>query len=128
MTKNHKQVVIVDDDEDLLKILTLGFKEEGFLVETFSTGKEAIKALVNGKALQGVGLLILDRMLPDMDGVDIAHALKESGQILPPILFLSVLSSEKDILKGLKTGASDYIAKPFNIEVLIAKAKHLMGA
>lgn len=123
---SKKKIVIVDDDLDLLKMLSFAFKEEGFSLETFSTGKEALKALTHKGALENISLLILDRMLPDMDGMDIAKALKEKNGSAPPILFLSVLSSEKDILKGLKVGAVDYIAKPFNIDVLLQKAKHLL--
>lgn len=123
---SKKKVVIVDDDLDLLKILAFAFKEEGFAIETFGTGKEALKALTRKGALGSISLLILDRMLPDMDGMDIAKALKEKNGSAPPILFLSVLSSEKDILKGLRIGAIDYIAKPFNIDVLLQKAKLLL--
>jgi len=122
-----KKIVIVDDDIDLLKMLTFAFEEKGYEVETFDEGKKALKALHRPQVLFSISLLILDRLLPDMDGIEIAKELKRQHEKdLPPMLFLSVLSSEKDVLSGLKTGAVDYIAKPFHLEILLEKARHLI--
>jgi len=121
-----KIVVIVDDDENLLKLFSATFKGKGFQVKTFATGKGALEALDGNKEIESTSLLILDRMLPDMDGLDILKELQKNTSVKCPILFLSVLSSEKDVLKGMKEGAVDYITKPFSIDLLLAKVNHLM--
>ncbi len=125
--KNIKKskIIIIDDDTDLLKMLTIAFKDEGFEIESYNKGKEAQKNLKSIKSLKDISLIILDRMLPDMDGIEIAMDLQEKNDA-PPILILSVLGSNKDILKGLKAGAVDYISKPFDIDVFMQKAKRLI--
>ncbi len=123
---SSKTVVIVDDDEELLKLFSATFKGRGFQVKTFTAGKEALEALANNKEIESTSLLILDRMLPDMDGLAILKELQEKVSVECPVLFLSVLSSEKDVLKGLKEGAVDYITKPFSIELLLEKVHKLL--
>ena len=120
-------VVIVDDDKDLLDMLIFSFEAEGFLVKGLENKTKAMEFLMNKEILQQISLLILDRLLPDGDGLDI---LKELQTIMPkqiPVLFLSVLSSERDVLTGLKHGAIDYVAKPFSLPVLLTKALGLIN-
>jgi DNA-binding response OmpR family regulator len=120
-------VVIVDDDKDLLDMLVFSFESEGFLVKGLENKTKALEFLSVKENLNQISLLILDRMLPDGDGLDI---IREIQPILPkqiPVLFLSVLSSEKDVLSGLKYGAIDYIAKPFSLPVLLTKALALIN-
>ena len=126
MSEESKKIVIVDDDEDLLKLFSATLKGMGYVVKTFSTGIEALNALIENKLIDSTNLLILDRMLPDMDGIEILKELQSKTSISCPVLFLSVLSSEKDVLKGLKEGAVDYITKPFSIELLMMKVKKLI--
>jgi DNA-binding response OmpR family regulator len=121
-----KTIVIVDDDEDLLKLFSATLKGMGYVVKTFPAGTEALNALIENKMIDSTNLLILDRMLPDMDGIEILKELQSKTAISCPVLFLSVLSSEKDVLKGLKEGAVDYITKPFSIELLMMKVKKLI--
>lgn len=121
------KVVIVDDDEDLLRLLIASFKSKGFEVESFTTGKAAVSFLSNEKNLEGVRLLILDRMLPDMDGIDILRFFRGKYDDKIPVLILSVLSSEKDTLEGLQKGAVDYMAKPFSVSILLQKARKLIA-
>lgn len=123
----EKMVVIVDDDKDLLDMLVFSFESEGFLVKGLENKTKALEFLSVKENLNQISLLILDRMLPDGDGLDI---IREIQPILPkqiPVLFLSVLSSEKDVLSGLKYGAIDYIAKPFSLPVLLTKALALIS-
>src|SRR3989339_1672444 len=120
-----KKISIVDDDEDLLKLFIAAFEGKGFQVKTFVSGKEAIKGLIDKKEIESTDLLILDRMLPDMDGLEILQEIQKKTSLKCPVLFLSVLSSEKDILIGLKEGAIDYITKPFSIDVLLEKVSKL---
>ena len=121
---DKKKIVIIDDDEDLLILLTHAFEKEGFEVITFVKGADASLYLSNPKNLQNVSLILLDRLLPDSDGLEILQHFREKSEI--PVLILSVLSSEKDVLNGLKTGAVDYVSKPFSLPVLIKKAKMLI--
>lgn len=123
--REKRKVVIVDDDEDILKLLVHEFRELGFEVETFKLGKEALAFLSNEKNIQDVFLLILDRILPDMDGLDVLRAFSKSKKKIPTLI-LSVLSSESDILSGLQDGAVDYIAKPFSVFFLVQKALNLL--
>lgn len=123
----EKLVVIVDDDNDLLDMLVFSFEAEGFSVKGLENKTKAMEFLMNKEILQQISLLILDRLLPDGDGLDI---LKELQPIIPkqiPVLFLSVLSSERDVLTGLKHGAIDYVAKPFSLPVLLTKALALIN-
>jgi DNA-binding response OmpR family regulator len=125
--KEQGKIAIVDDDEDLLRLLISAFEEEGFEVKGMSTGKEGMAYLSDEKNMAGLSLIILDRMLPDMDGLDILKEIQSRFPKKTPVLILSVLTAEKDILKGLKGGAIDYIGKPFSMPILIQKARLLMG-
>lgn len=122
---SSKKVIIVDDDTDLLRLLISAFKSKGFETKTFTNGKEALAYLLDTKNLEDACLIILDRLLPDMDGLDIFRKCCHHSKLVP-VLFLSQLSSEKDMTEGLKLGAVDYITKPFSLQVLIQKAMTLM--
>ncbi len=124
MSKN--QVVIVDDDEDLLRLLVSAFQAQGFETKGVTTGKEALKILLDETQVASTCLFILDRMLPDMDGLDILKQFRDKFPNQVPVLILSTLSSEKDILEGLKKGAVDYISKPFSLPILLEKALKLV--
>lgn len=120
-------VAIVEDDNDLLDMLVFSFEAEGYEVKGLESKAKALEFLSIKENLNQVCLLILDRLLPDGDGLDI---IKELQPIMPkhvPVLFLSVLSSERDVLSGLKHGAIDYISKPFSLPVLITKALGLIN-
>lgn len=126
--REKKKIIVVDDDEDLLRLLDYEFHEIGFEVKNFTTGVDALSFLLKKENLQDVFLLILDRMLPDMDGLDILQKFVEQSQSQTkiPVLILSSLSSEKDIISGLQYGAIDYITKPFSIFMLMQKALNLL--
>lgn len=126
MAFSKNEIIIVDDDEDLLKILASAFQAKGFQVKTFVKGKDGLDHLLNDKNIDSVALIILDRMLPDMDGLDILKAFQTKFPGRIPVLILSVLSSEKDVLSGLKKGAVDYVAKPFSMPILMQKADSLI--
>ena len=126
MASSKNKIIIVDDDEDLLKLLASSFKSKGFEVKTFATGKEGLAYLTADKNLTHAALIILDRMLPDMDGIEILKAFKSKTSVDVPVLILSVLSSEKDVLIGLKKGAVDYVPKPFSLPVFMQKAMGLI--
>jgi DNA-binding response OmpR family regulator len=124
--KEKKKIAIIDDDEDLLKLLVAGFQGKGFDVKAMATGKEGMAFLSNEKNLEELALIILDRMLPDMDGIEILKEFQSRFPRKVPVLILSVLTAEKDVLKGLKGGAVDYVGKPFSLPILMEKALTLM--
>jgi two-component system phosphate regulon response regulator PhoB len=124
--ETRNKVIIVDDDEDLLRLLTFAFTAKGFDVHGLSNGKEALAYLLEEKNLQGACLLVLDRILPDVDGLDILKKLR-TRPFSFPVLILSTLSSEQDVVSGLKEGAVDYITKPFSLPVLMQKALSLIN-
>lgn len=126
MSTGTNKIAIVDDDEDLLKLLTVAFQGRGFEVKAMATGKEALNFLMDEKNLNGLSLVILDLLLPDMNGLDILKEFQTKFLHRVPVLILSVLSAEKDVLKGFKSGAVDYVAKPFSLPVLIEKSTRLM--
>lgn len=119
------KIVIVDDDEDLLRLIIASFKAEGFDVVGFATGKQGLAYLMEEKNVESLSLLILDRMLTDMDGMDILKQFKAKYGARVPVLILSVLGAEKDVMEGFKKGAVDYIPKPFSLPILIQKARAL---
>jgi CheY-like chemotaxis protein len=123
--RTKKRIVVVDDDEDLLKLIDYEFRALGFEITSFQTGKTALTFLLDPKNTKDVSLLILDRMLPDMDGLEILPQLKALSQP-PPVLILSALDAESDILAGLQEGAVDYITKPFSVFLLMQKSLNLL--
>lgn len=120
--KKRNTVIIVDDDEDLLKLLVFAFESEGFTTHGIASGKEALAYLCDESKTESACLLILDRILPDMDGLDILKRLPEKTKMRTPVLILSMLAEERDVLTGIKSGAVDYITKPFNLPVLLEKS------
>jgi DNA-binding response OmpR family regulator len=121
-----KKIVIVDDDNDLLRLLAAAFKAQNFEVKAISSGQEAMNYLMDEKNTLDIQLIILDRLLPDMDGMDIMRTFRQKFADKIPILILSVLSAEKDVTEGLEKGAVDYISKPFSIHVFMQKVKKLL--
>ncbi len=126
MADAKNRVVLVDDDEDLLRLLIASFNAKGYETVGLKMGKIAIEYLSNEANVAPMCLLVLDRMLPDMDGLDILKAFRDKYNDKVPVLILSVLSSEKDVVKGLEKGAVDYVSKPFSIHVLLEKASKLI--
>lgn len=120
-----KRIIIVDDDEDILNLLSLEFHRLGFEVDTFQDGTTALTFMLKEDNCNDVFLVILDRMLPDMDGLDILQQFKRSHPKIP-VLILSALDSEKDIISGLQDGAVDYITKPFSVFMLLQKSINLL--
>lgn len=118
--------MLVDDDNNLLRLLEATFKSKGYEVQSFAKGAEAKAFLENEANVNTLSLLVLDRMLPDIDGVEILKFFFSKYQGKVPVIILSSLSSEKDVMEGLGKGATDYLTKPFNASVLLQKAEKLM--
>lgn len=115
------RILLVEDEENLLKTIRLNLELEGYNVVAATDGKQAIKEFKN----QRFDLVILDVMLPEISGFDVCQAIRlENSRI--PVLFLTAKSSGDEKVKGLKLGADDYITKPFNLEEFLLRVQNLL--
>jgi two-component system alkaline phosphatase synthesis response regulator PhoP len=113
-----EKILIIEDEEDLVKGLQLNLSDEGYVVDYALNGKEGLQ-----KALeQSPDLILLDLMMPDMDGLEVCRRLREQKSNVP-ILMLTAKGEEVDKVVGLEIGADDYITKPFSIRELLARIK-----
>lgn len=110
------RLLVVDDDPYLADLLVMGLRHEGFEVERAGTGTEALEKA----ATTGPDLLVLDIMLPDLDGIEVCRRLRAIGDDVP-VLFLTARDATDDKLVGLAAGADDYLTKPFSIAELVAR-------
>lgn len=116
-----KTILIVEDEKALVMALQDRLESEGYQVDVSYNGKEG-----ESKALKGsYSCIILDVMLPGMDGFQICNSLRREG-IQTPILFLTARNTSIDTVLGLKLGADDYLAKPFDMHVLLARIEALL--
>ncbi|MFM8378352.1 MAG: response regulator [Planctomycetia bacterium] len=116
-------VLVVDDEEDLLELVRYNLTREGYRVTCVATGEEALKAARK----QPPDLIVLDLMLPAVDGLEVCRRLKSESKTRDiPIIMLTAKSEESDMVAGLERGADDYIAKPFSPRVLTARVKALL--
>ena len=116
-----KEVIIVESDPSISTILEAHLKKVGLSVSSKNNGSSTIAYLMDKTDSHDI-LILAERLLPDMDGLEIAKELhKFPGK--PKLIFLTTLSAEKDVLEGLKAGAIDYISKPFNIQLLVRKCQ-----
>ena len=120
---SHKKVLLVDDEEDLLEMLTHNLEKEKFLVSTATDGEKAIKLAKE----ELPDIIILDLMLPVIDGLEVCRQLKkEEITSSVPIIMLTAKGTEVDIVTGLELGADDYITKPFRMRELIARIRAVL--
>ena len=114
-----KTILVVDDEADALEMLQYNLRKEGYVVTTARDGKKAIES-----ARQVPDLILLDVLLPEMDGWEVCKTLKrDPGTASIPVLFLTAKESEFDEVLGLELGADDYIVKPIAIRSLMARVK-----
>jgi two-component system alkaline phosphatase synthesis response regulator PhoP len=115
-----EKILVVDDEEDILELVKYNLDKEGFLVNCASTGEDALQK--SKKDLPD--LILLDLMLPGIDGLDVCRELKaEPTTKGVPIVMLTAKGEDADIVAGLELGADDYITKPFSPRVLLARVK-----
>ncbi len=121
MTNNR--ILLVDDEEDILEMIRYNLEKEGFEVETANNGKEAIE-----KAKKfGPNLILLDVMMPEMDGIETCLAIKDlPGLKNPMIAFLTARGEDYSQIAGFESGADDYITKPIKPRVLVSRIKALL--
>jgi two-component system phosphate regulon response regulator PhoB len=117
------RILVVDDEEDLLELVRYNLTREGYRVTCVATGEEALKAARK----QPPDLIVLDLMLPAVDGLEVCRRLKSDSKTRDiPIIMLTAKSEEGDMVAGLERGADDYISKPFSPRVLTARVKALL--
>ncbi len=122
MNPNSKaNILLVEDEENLHETLKMNLEMEGYEITSAFTGSEALKAISN----EYFDLIILDIMLPDVDGIRITESVRVNNNEVP-ILILSAKNSGADRVLGLKKGADDYLTKPFNLEELLLRIEKLI--
>lgn len=117
---NYK-ILVVDDEEDICEILQYNLTQAGYIVDTAQSSEEALYKLKNQ-----YNLLLLDIMMDGISGLKLAQLLREEYNNNIPIIFISALDTETDILNGFNKGGDDYIAKPFSVKEVIARVKAVL--
>jgi DNA-binding response OmpR family regulator len=110
-------VLIIEDDPTLLRVLKDNFEYEGYRVSTAADGEKGLSAAIDGKP----DLIILDIMLPGINGYEICRRIRQQGLDVP-VIMLTAKGQESDIVLGLNLGADDYVTKPFSTRALLARA------
>jgi len=117
---NDKKVLIIDDDVDLLHLTGLLFKKVGAQIFTARDGLEGISKLF----ICNPNLIILDVMMPGTNGFEVCQRIRQVSDA--PIIMLTALNHEQEMLRGLESGADDFLSKPFSAEILLARAKTIL--
>ncbi len=117
---NRTRILVADDDPEIVNFLRKGLIFEGYSVETAYDGAEALDKIKSGEP----DLVILDIMMPGIDGLEVARRLRQAGDI--PILMLTAKGTINDRVTGLDSGADDYLVKPFDFDELLARIRALL--
>lgn len=112
------RLLVVDDEPNIVELLSMSLRYAGFEVETAMNGRDAVKAAQSFRP----DVVLLDVMLPDLDGFDVLRRLRGEGSKVP-VLFLTAKDATEDKVTGLTIGADDYITKPFSLEEVIARIR-----
>jgi len=115
-----ERILVIDDEEHLLKLIDKVLTKAGYTVVTASNGEEGVKLFHQ----TAPDLVVLDIMMPGMDGREVCRRLRQTSSV--PIVFLTALDSEKNVVDGLMGGADDYLTKPFNPRELVARVKAVL--
>ena len=123
-TNAQPRVLVVDDEEHITEMLAMGLGFNGFTVERAHSGRAALDTI----ATRRPDLVILDVMLPDLDGFEVARRLRqaEGAGAHVPVIFLTARDTTADKVEGLRLGSDDYVTKPFSIEELIERVKAVL--
>jgi len=117
----NKRILVIEDDQDINNLIAMNLKDMNHHVETSDHGGRGLKLAMSGQ----FDLIILDIMLPELDGLEICRTLRANNQVTP-ILMLTARDSEADRVVGLEMGADDYITKPFSVRELQARVKAML--
>lgn len=118
-----KKILVIDDEEHILELIKFNLEKSGFEVITSDNGEDSIIALEDNN----IDLMILDLMLPGMDGIEVCKELRRIDKFNNlPIIMLTAKGEETDRILGLELGADDYITKPFSVRELVARVKAVL--
>ncbi len=115
-----ERILVIEDDPAILKLLRRGLAYEGYLVDTATDGRSGLLMAKDNRP----DLVVLDWMLPGMDGLEVCHRLRIGSEV--PILMLTAKDTIQDRVEGLDAGADDYLVKPFNLDELLARIRALL--
>jgi DNA-binding response OmpR family regulator len=116
----QQTILVVEDESSIASFVSLYLKNAGYSVRTAATGTEALSQAATGDA----SLIILDLMLPDIDGIEVCRRIRKTSDV--PILMLTARDEDVDKIIGLEVGADDYLTKPFNPRELVARVKSIL--
>ena len=115
------KILVVDDDKEIVELLSIYIKNEGYEPITANSGQEALDQLA---AHSDIALMVLDIMMPGIDGIEVVKRVRKNSQI--PIIIVSAKTTDMDKIQGLITGADDYVTKPFNPLEIMARIRSLL--
>ena len=121
MEEAEGRVLVVDDEPNITELVAMALKYVGFDVATASSGREALTAVVDFRP----DLVVLDVMMPDLDGFEVCRRLRADG-IRVPVVYLTARDATEDKVRGLTIGGDDYVTKPFSLEELVARIRAVL--
>jgi two-component system response regulator MtrA len=116
----NERLLLVEDDASIREVATLGLSQAGFKVTAAPDGREGLARFREGS----FDLVVLDVMLPELDGLEVCRAIRRDSQV--PVVFLSARSDTLDVVVGLELGADDYVTKPFELPELVARIRAVL--
>jgi len=115
-----EKILVVEDEEDILELIIYNLSQEGYRAKGVTSGEEALRILRK----ETFDLVILDLMLPGVDGKDVCKTIKQdSGMCNTPVIMVTARGEESDVVIGLELGADDYITKPFSNKIMVARVR-----
>jgi two-component system, OmpR family, response regulator len=121
MESPMNRVLVVDDEQNITELIATAMRYEGFDVQAAATGRQALDAISTFRP----HLVLLDVMLPDLDGFEVARRVRQEGRRVP-IVFLTAKDATEDKVRGLTLGGDDYVSKPFSLEELLARVRAVL--
>src|SRR4051812_5772598 len=121
MSANGQRILVVDDEPSIVDAVATALRYEGYTVAEASTGKEALDAV----ALQEPDLVVLDWMLPDIDGIEVGRRLRERG-FKTAVIFLTAKDATENKVEALRVGGDDYVTKPFSLAEIVARIQAIL--
>src|ERR687893_3028197 len=118
--QQQQTILVVEDESSIASFVSLYLKNAGYSVRTAANGTEALAQAATGDA----SLILLDLMLPDIDGIEVCRRIRKTSDV--PVLMLTARDEDVDKIIGLEVGADDYLTKPFNPRELVARVKSIM--
>ncbi|MDJ0785076.1 MAG: response regulator transcription factor [Desulfosarcinaceae bacterium] len=118
-----EQILVVDDEEDILELVRFNLSQAGYRVRSAASGEAALRMVTD----ELPDLIVLDLMLPGIDGLEVTRRLKKRSEMARvPIVMLTAKGEESDVVVGLEMGADDYVTKPFSPKILLARIKSVL--